>query len=109
MSNKYQWEWKSNCSCCCAFKIPEEWRKYSDVETSIIEDAYQQKCDQVELDNYIIDLKHFLQINKLDPVIHEPIRRISCENISKEERLFFPRQDALRIRRKSFGDGDKCE
>jgi len=110
MSNKYQWLWRFNSSDC-VLNNSDEWRKYSDVEMNIIENAYDQKRDQIELNNYIIDLKHFVQINKLDPVKQHCIKRISCEDVlySKEERYLLPKQDILHIPRESFDEEDECK
>jgi hypothetical protein len=110
MSNKYQWLWRSNSSCSVS-NDTKEWRQYSDVEMSIIEDAYQQKREQVELDNYIIDLKSCLQINKLNQVEKKPVKRISDEAIrySREKYFFLSRRDGLRPRRKSCDEKYRCK
>ena len=79
MPNKYRWL----CKCCpssLVSNISEEWREYSDVEISVIEDAYQQKREQVELDSSIIYFRHCLQIDKLDPT---KARRVSNEYFMK--------------------------
>lgn len=54
---------------------------------SIIEDAYQKLQDQVELDDGIIYLKHFILINKLKPTEARSVRRITCESGRRDERL----------------------
>ncbi|CAF3796741.1 unnamed protein product [Rotaria sordida] len=100
MSNKYQWFWKSFNSRSLS-NVQNEWQKFSDIEINIIEDAYQKNQDYVELDNDIIYCKHFLQINKVDPLKQKSIKRIVCENIS--------RQDIQRKRRNSFHDEDRSE
>jgi hypothetical protein len=104
MSNKYQWLWKSNTNPWQSDN-EEDWKSYSDVEMSIIEDAYQQKLTYVELDHYTIDLKRLLQINKMDTNKQRPIKRISDVNLQclREERFTLPRHDSLNTR-KSFKD-----
>jgi hypothetical protein len=105
MSSKYQWVWKSNIDPWQS-NVKEEWQTYSDIEMTVIENAYQQKQDHVSLDNYIIDLKQLLQMNKTDASKQRPIKRISDENLQciREERFTLPSRNALETRRKSFGD-----
>ncbi|CAF3605627.1 unnamed protein product [Rotaria socialis] len=86
MPNKYQWFWRSSINCAIS-NIREDWQKFSDVEITIIEDAYQKQRDHVELNNDIIYFKHFLQINKLDSTKTKSVKRIFCENRSKEEQF----------------------
>ncbi|CAF0955999.1 unnamed protein product [Didymodactylos carnosus] len=69
------WMWKSNVET-------EEWKRYSDVENRIIEQANQQNKNQVELDDLWIDLKHEIQINKQDSNKERPIKRVT--NMSNE-------------------------
>ncbi|CAF1072148.1 unnamed protein product [Rotaria sp. Silwood1] len=90
MSNRYQWLWKSNIDPW-QINIEEQWERYSDIEMTIIENAYQKDCSYVELDNFIIDLKHLIQINKIDSTKQRPIKRISTKNLQclREERFFF--------------------
>ncbi|CAF3987147.1 unnamed protein product [Rotaria sp. Silwood2] len=105
MSNTYQWLWKSN-SNPWQTNIEEQWEKYSDIEMTIIENGYQNKYSHVELDNFIIDFKHLVQINKADSTKQRPIKRISDINLqcSREERFTLPSHNSLNTRRKSFGD-----
>ncbi|CAF1218951.1 unnamed protein product [Rotaria sordida] len=105
MSNIYQWLWKSNPNPW-EINIEEQWERYSDIEMTIIENAYQKKYSTVELDNFIIDLKHLVQINKIDSTKQRPIKRISDVNLQclREERFTLPNHSSLNIRRKSFGD-----
>ena len=41
MSNSYQWLWKSN-SDPWQINTEEQWERYSDIETTIIESAFQK-------------------------------------------------------------------
>ncbi|CAF4683923.1 unnamed protein product, partial [Didymodactylos carnosus] len=52
-----QWYWKSN-SDPWSTNGDEEWTKYSDIESAIIEEAFNQKnkTKLAELDNYSINL-----------------------------------------------------
>ena len=67
----------------------DRWRKYSDVENDLIETAHHENQDQVELDDYIINLKKFVQIKKSNPGEQHSVKRISCEDVlhSRLERL----------------------
>jgi hypothetical protein len=105
MPNKYQWLWKSNPDPWQS-NIEEEWKTYTDVEMSIIEDAYQQNLTYVELDNYTIDLKRLLQINKMDTNKQRPIKRISDVNLQclREERFTLPSHNSLNAITRSFRD-----
>ncbi|CAF2850753.1 unnamed protein product [Rotaria sp. Silwood2] len=105
MSNAYQWLWKSN-SDPSPINIEEKWKRYSDIEMTIIENSYEKKYSHVELDNFIIDVKHLVQINKADSTKQRPIKRISDINLQclREERFTLPSHNSLNTRRKSFGD-----
>ena len=105
MSKKYQWLWKCN-SDPWSSDIEEQWQTYSDIEMTIIEEAHQRGEDEVPLDNYIIDLKRLLQINKEDITKQRPIKRIADGNLQciREERFSLPNDDGSLIRRKSFED-----
>ena len=108
MPNKYRWLWKS-CPSSLVSNISEEWREYSDVEISVIEDAYQQKRDQVELDSGIIYFRHCLQIDKLDPTKARRLQRIFYEDILGEKRSALLRQNGWQIRTISFDGKDRCK
>ena len=43
--NRVEWMWKSNADPWTSSQ-KEEWRTYSDVETAIIEQAYQAKLSE---------------------------------------------------------------
>lgn len=105
MSNKYQWVWKSNPNPWLQ-NIEEEWQTYTDIEMTIIEEVFQKGQDEVSLDEYTIDLKQLLQINKTDITKQRPIKRKSDVNIQciREERFTLPSHNGTNIRRKSFED-----
>jgi hypothetical protein len=77
----------------------EEWMKYSDIESEIIEDAFcgRNKTKVVELDYYRIDLHDSVQINKYGKNEQRQIRRVVInrnENEAAPERLFLSRSGA---------------
>ncbi|CAF0912875.1 unnamed protein product [Didymodactylos carnosus] len=94
MSTRFQWLWKSNPNPWSVINESDEWKEYSDIDTEIIEGALQQNLEQVELDQYIIDLKHLLQINKLDNHKQRPIKRVSIavekHQCLRQERFCLP-------------------
>ncbi|CAF1123499.1 unnamed protein product, partial [Didymodactylos carnosus] len=100
-----QWYWKSN-SDPWSTNENEEWTKYSDIESAIIEEVFNRnnKTKLAELDNYSINLNDSIQISKLDPNKQRQIKRVlTSRNESqdlREERFFFT--PALS---KTFSDG----
>ena len=89
MSHRYQWLWTNDQENSLMTNRDHCWQKYSDVENDIIENAYHDKQEHIELDDYIIDLKKFVQINKSHTLERYPIKRISGEDVlySRIERL----------------------
>ena len=57
------WMWKSNVDPWNNVE-PNEWKRYSDIENRMIELAYQQHQNQVELDDFLVDFTRQVQINK---------------------------------------------
>jgi hypothetical protein len=53
----------------------ERWEPFDDIENAIIETAFIRKENRVELDNYIIYLKHFIQMSKQDTGNQRPVKR----------------------------------
>ncbi|CAF4319107.1 unnamed protein product [Didymodactylos carnosus] len=90
-----QWYWKSN-SDPWSTNGKEEWIKYSDIESAIIEEAFigKNKTKLVDLDNYSINLNDSIQISKSDSNKQWQIKRIQTtrnENQGlREERFFLP-------------------
>ena len=105
MSKKYQWLWKSNPNAWSS-EVDEEWQTYSDIEMSIIEEAFQRGDNEVPLDDYIIDLKRLVQMKKIDLSKQRPIQRISDVNLKcrREERFALPCDKDSSHSRKSFED-----
>ncbi|CAF1307843.1 unnamed protein product [Didymodactylos carnosus] len=93
--SRAQWYWKSN-SDSWSTNGNEEWTKYADIESAIIEEAFnrQNKTKLAELDNYSINLTHCIQISKSNPNEQRHIKRaLTSRNESqalREERLFLP-------------------
>ncbi|CAF4203604.1 unnamed protein product [Didymodactylos carnosus] len=89
-----QWYWKSNSDPWSTNEGNEEWTKYSDTESAIIEEAFNQKntTKLAELDNYSINLHDSIQISKSDPNKQRQIKRVlTSRNESqglREERFF---------------------
>ncbi|CAF1153760.1 unnamed protein product, partial [Didymodactylos carnosus] len=90
-----QWYWKSNFDPWSVNK-KEEWRRYSDIQSDIIEEAFNQKTNKhlVELDNYWIDLTGSIQISKHDQNKRRQIKRMLINRNEsqslREERFLFP-------------------
>ena len=70
----FQWYWTS----IKRKEEEEEWKKYSDVENEIIEDAYNENMMKtIEIDqNYIIDFKHWIQYDKKSSIKNIQIKRV---------------------------------
>ncbi|CAF4446140.1 unnamed protein product, partial [Didymodactylos carnosus] len=87
-----QWYWKSNSDPWS--NGSEEWTKYSDIESAIIEEAFNRKnkTKLAEMDNYWINLNDSIQISKSDPNKHRQIKWVlTSRNGSqglREERFF---------------------
>lgn len=71
-----QWLWKATTNSYSELKS-DEWCPYSDVETHIIEEAYEKKQAEVLLDNYHINFKHFIQICNNNQNNQRPVKRIN--------------------------------
>ncbi|CAM2717610.1 unnamed protein product [Rotaria socialis] len=57
-------------------KDPTEWRAYSDIETIIIEEAYQKKQSEALLDDYHINLKRLLQVSNQNHTDQCSVQRV---------------------------------
>ncbi|CAF0772413.1 unnamed protein product [Didymodactylos carnosus] len=90
-----QWYWKSSFDPSSTNE-KEEWTKYSDIESAIIEEAFNgnNKTKLIELDNYSINLNDSIQISQSDPNNQQQIKRVLIsrhENQGlREERFFLP-------------------
>jgi hypothetical protein len=92
----YQWCWKSVSDPWSTIN-EEQWHRYTDVEIEIIEDAFNEKKDEVEIDNgYIIDLRLMLQNDRLDKSNTRPVKRESAPRTNhnndptREQRFALP-------------------
>ncbi|CAF1044683.1 unnamed protein product [Didymodactylos carnosus] len=72
-----QWYWKSN-SNPSSTNEKDEWTKYSDIESAIIEEAFNgnNQTKLAELDNYLISLNDSIQISKSAPNKKRQIKRV---------------------------------
>ncbi|CAF0778722.1 unnamed protein product [Didymodactylos carnosus] len=72
-----QWYWKSSFDPSSTNE-KEEWTKYSDIESAIIEEAFNgnNKTKLIELDNYSINLNDSIQISQSDPNNQQQIKRV---------------------------------
>ncbi|CAF1086288.1 unnamed protein product [Didymodactylos carnosus] len=90
-----QWYWKSN-SDSWSTNEKEEWTKYSDIESAIIEEAFngKNKTKLADLDNYLINLYKSIQISKSDPNKQRQIKRVLIGRNEtqglREQRFFQP-------------------
>jgi hypothetical protein len=96
--------WKSNAN---PFSLtePDEWSAYSDVETRMIEEAFQKKQTEALLDDYHINFKQLVQISNNNVEKQRPVKRMVNENAEtrlREER-FMP---SSLLPLSPFSDGD---
>ncbi|CAF1605791.1 unnamed protein product [Didymodactylos carnosus] len=90
-----QWYWKSSYDPWSR-NGKEEWIKYSDIESEIIEEAFNEKSktELAELDNYWLNLKDSVQISKSDQNQQRPIKRVLIKKNEneglREQRFFLP-------------------
>ena len=72
-----QWMW-NGCADPFLKSKPAHWTPYSDVETMIIEKAFQAGEKHAVLDTYTIDLQQKVQILNNDSRKQRPVRRMVC-------------------------------
>lgn len=80
------WMWKSD-STPWGSSGSEQWTSYSDVETAIIEEAYQKKSPEVLLDEYHINFKNMVQISNKNESHQRPIKRADRSQLSSQVKL----------------------
>ncbi len=68
------WEWKSNEDPWATDELPQ-WTKYSTEQMQMIEKAFQEKKEIVELGDYIVNFKSLFQMHKEQTWRTRPIRR----------------------------------
>jgi hypothetical protein len=83
---RIEWLWKSNTDPWSSAE-PEKWSNFSDVETAIIEDAFQKKLSEVLIDDYHIDFKRSIQISNKNENHQRPIKRVDKKMSTTEVRL----------------------
>ena len=83
---RVEWMWKSNADPWNSAQ-KEEWCSYSDVETAIIEQAYQAKLSAAMIDDYHIDFKKSLQISNSNASNQRPVKRLERGKTASEMRL----------------------
>lgn len=72
--SRLEWVWKSNADPWGS--EPAEWCAYSDVETAIIEKAFQQKRPEAVLDNYTVLFDELVQVSRDDTSKKRPVKRV---------------------------------
>ena len=71
----FRWCWNSAADPWSTSN-EEQWQSYDDVDMEIIEDAFNEKKDNVEIDGgYVIDFKSMLRYNKLNLSQARPTKR----------------------------------
>ncbi|CAF1639669.1 unnamed protein product [Didymodactylos carnosus] len=94
--------WSSN-------ETDQKWIKYSDIKNEIIEDAYSKSLPYATIDEYMIDLRRFLQIESSDKTKQRQVRRTiggRRQECLREERFCYP-ETALVRSVASYGSGDE--
>ena len=74
-SENVQWIWNSSPDPFSKSQ-PAQWRRFSDIESMMIEGAFQAGKNQAILDNDRIDLQKRIQISKTDAKKQRPVKRI---------------------------------
>ena len=93
-ARNYRWYW--NCAADLWTANDEQWRKYTDVENEIIEDANNHKMFGIEIvGDYIINLECLLQYKRDDEFSVCPIKRVQFgidrnSNHAREGRFLLP-------------------
>lgn len=85
LSTNVQWMWNSSANPFSESES-DNWCPYSDVENMIIEEAFIANESLVEFDEYDIDLKHKVQISKIDGNNQRPIKRMDSGKDDKHFR-----------------------
>ncbi|CAF1358635.1 unnamed protein product [Rotaria sp. Silwood1] len=83
LSTHIQWYWKSRRDPWASIDV-NEWEPYSDDQNRIIEKAFRNNAEYVNLkeSDYIIDLKRLIQMNARDSTKQPPIKRVNLEDQS---------------------------
>jgi hypothetical protein len=117
---RIEWFWNASLSGW-SHGEKAKWNRYSEIEMEIIEEAFQEHQNCVELDQYIVDFRSHIQKNKKDPGKQRQIKRVVVDREQQclRERFFiqhtlsnpplsvsFPPADISNSRpRRSFSEG----
>ena len=85
-STGIEWMWKSNSDPWNSSQT-DEWRSYSDVETAIIEAAYQRKLPEALIDDYHINFQRSVQISNSNQSNQRSVKRVERGRSTSESRL----------------------
>lgn len=69
------WKWQSNKNPG-QHDEPNHWKKYTNAEQQVIEDAYQNDKDSVGVGDYVVDFDQGIQYKISDPTKTRRIRRV---------------------------------
>ena len=85
------WFWKPRSNPFDS-KEKVEWKRYSDLENEHIEEAFQRKDKEVELNDYIISFEHNTQFRKNNRSEQRPLKRavVDVHHFVREERFSYP-------------------
>ena len=78
-SKRVQWMWNASANPFSESQTPE-WTLYTDMESIIIEKAFQEGRTHALLDNYSIDFKQNMQILNSDSNRQRPVMRRECNS-----------------------------
>jgi hypothetical protein len=92
-NTKIVWFWQSNPNPSDE-KEKQEWQRYSDFENEFIEEVYQRKENEVQLNDYVISFKYNIQFKRVDRNRQRPVRReeINATQYVREERFSYPQR-----------------
>jgi len=87
------WFWQSNPNPWDG-KEKQEWQRYSDFENELIEEVYQRKENEVQLNDYVINFKCNIQFQRDDRNRRRPVKReeIDVTQYVREERFSYPQR-----------------
>ncbi len=82
------WSWQSNPHSWTDDE-PKEWTRYSDFENNYIEEAYQRGQEDVQLNDYIINMAFGMQFKRDDRSRQRPVKReeVDVSQLVRQERF----------------------
>ena len=86
-----------------------EWKRYSDFENDFIEEEFQRKKEEVQLNDCIINFQHSIEYKRKDRNQQRPVKReeMNVRLLVREERFSYPPEQVIFER--SFGTQFKPE